>query len=200
MMPIEPFINTTYTEIARMVTQKEWGVTRRLLKRVSTITGSWTLAAGGVLAAAMIWDGLADLGVAYLTDRQGRPEALARLVLVGAPLGAFGFWLTFAPATGGAWPAVQRIDWHPLRVPTMFLLGDSTVADQSSEPYASWGQMLPRFFSPEVAIASAAGESARTRPCPSQMRMAFESVSRRPRARFNPRASRAIWVRTAART
>ncbi len=77
-----------------------------LLFYLVTIAGFSAWLAGGVLAAAMIWDGLADLGVAYLTDRQGRPEALARLVLVGAPLGAFGFWLTFAPATGGAWPAV----------------------------------------------------------------------------------------------
>lgn len=77
-----------------------------LLFYLITIAGFSAWLAGGVLAAAMIWDGLADLGVAYLTDRHGRPDALPRLVLVGAPLGALGFWLTFAPATGGTWPAV----------------------------------------------------------------------------------------------
>jgi lysophospholipase L1-like esterase len=48
--------------------------------------------------------------------------------------------------------------------PTVYLLGDSTVADQPLEPYNSWGQMLPRFFSSEVAIANHAesGESLRS--------------------------------------
>jgi lysophospholipase L1-like esterase len=46
-------------------------------------------------------------------------------------------------------------------VPTVFLLGDSTVCDQSREPYASWGQMLTRFFKPGVAIANH-GESGET--------------------------------------
>ncbi len=51
---------------------------------------------------------------------------------------------------------VQRVD-----VPTIYLLGDSTVCDQSREPYASWGQMLTRFFQPEVAVANHA-ESGET--------------------------------------
>lgn len=46
-------------------------------------------------------------------------------------------------------------------VPTIYILGDSTVCDQSKEPYASWGQMLPRFFKPEVAVANHA-ESGET--------------------------------------
>lgn len=51
----------------------------------------------------------------------------------------------------------------PVKVPTLFLLGDSTVADQSQEPYASWGQMLPRFFKPGLAVANHAesGETLR---------------------------------------
>ncbi|MBN1517013.1 rhamnogalacturonan acetylesterase [Candidatus Sumerlaeota bacterium] len=46
-------------------------------------------------------------------------------------------------------------------IPTIFLLGDSTVCDQPGEPYCSWGQMLPRFFKPTVAVANHAesGES-----------------------------------------
>jgi O-antigen/teichoic acid export membrane protein len=55
MLPIEPFISTTYADIARTVAQKEWKLTRRLLKRVSAITGLWTLAAGGVLALFGYW-------------------------------------------------------------------------------------------------------------------------------------------------
>lgn len=43
----------------------------------------------------------------------------------------------------------------------IYLLGDSTVCDQSLEPYNSWGQMLTRFFKPEVVIANH-GESGET--------------------------------------
>jgi lysophospholipase L1-like esterase len=43
---------------------------------------------------------------------------------------------------------------------TVFLAGDSTVTDQPREPYSSWGQMLPRFFKPGVAVANHA-ESGR---------------------------------------
>jgi lysophospholipase L1-like esterase len=57
--------------------------------------------------------------------------------------------------------AVRSLDIVPARVPTLFLLGDSTVCDQSAEPYASWGQMLPRFFKPGVAVANH-GESGET--------------------------------------
>jgi lysophospholipase L1-like esterase len=48
-------------------------------------------------------------------------------------------------------------------LPTVYLLGDSTICDQPSEPWASWGQMLPRFLKPGIAVANHAesGESAR---------------------------------------
>ncbi|MBL9188711.1 MAG: rhamnogalacturonan acetylesterase [Opitutaceae bacterium] len=61
----------------------------------------------------------------------------------------------------GTAPAVRRIEIEPAAVPTIFLLGDSTVCDQSKEPYNSWGQMLPRWFSTDVAIANH-GESGET--------------------------------------
>jgi lysophospholipase L1-like esterase len=59
--------------------------------------------------------------------------------------------------------AVRSIDISPATVPTIFLLGDSTVADQADEPFASWGQMLTRFFKPGIAVANHAesGESLR---------------------------------------
>ena len=44
---------------------------------------------------------------------------------------------------------------------TMFLLGDSTVTDQRYEPGASWGEMLPAFLRPDIAIANNA-ESGET--------------------------------------
>ncbi|KQU62574.1 rhamnogalacturonan acetylesterase [Sphingomonas sp. Leaf339] len=50
---------------------------------------------------------------------------------------------------------------EPVEVPTLYLLGDSTVTDQRYEPAASWGQMLPAFFGPGIAVANHA-ESGET--------------------------------------
>jgi lysophospholipase L1-like esterase len=61
----------------------------------------------------------------------------------------------------GAQPGVRSLEIEPAKVPTVFLLGDSTVCDQPAEPWNSWGQMLPRFFKPEIAVANHA-ESGET--------------------------------------
>jgi lysophospholipase L1-like esterase len=37
---------------------------------------------------------------------------------------------------------------------TIFLAGNSTVVDQDDDPWASWGQMLPRFLKPGIAVAN----------------------------------------------
>jgi lysophospholipase L1-like esterase len=62
---------------------------------------------------------------------------------------------------GGARPGVAKVEVARVDVPTVYLLGDSTVTDQPSEPYSSWGQVLTRFLEPEVAVAnhSESGES-----------------------------------------
>ena len=55
----------------------------------------------------------------------------------------------------GVAPAVQRIQIEPVAdVTTVFLCGNSTVVDQEDEPWASWGQMITRWFGPQVAIAN----------------------------------------------
>ena len=61
-------------------------------------------------------------------------------------------------------PSVCAIEIARVEAPTIYLLGDSTVCDQPSEPYNSWGQMLTRFFKPGIAIANNAesGESLRS--------------------------------------
>ncbi|WP_404339606.1 rhamnogalacturonan acetylesterase [Sphingomonas sp. MMS12-HWE2-04] len=51
-------------------------------------------------------------------------------------------------------PQVASIDIEAVTVPTVFLAGDSTVTDQRAEPAASWGQMLPALFGPDIAIAN----------------------------------------------
>ncbi|MDM4765229.1 rhamnogalacturonan acetylesterase [Pelomonas sp. SE-A7] len=61
----------------------------------------------------------------------------------------------------GPAPALRRLLIEKVELPTVFLLGDSTVADQSQEPYASWGQMLTALFKPTVAVANHA-ESGET--------------------------------------
>jgi len=61
----------------------------------------------------------------------------------------------------GAHPALRTVAIAPADVPTLYLLGDSTVCDQPAEPYNSWGQMLPRFFKPGIAVANH-GESGET--------------------------------------
>lgn len=64
----------------------------------------------------------------------------------------------------GAKPAITSITIEPVNVPTVFLLGDSTVCDQPGEPYASWGQMITRFVGDKVAVANHAqsGESLKS--------------------------------------
>ena len=61
----------------------------------------------------------------------------------------------------GARPSLDALEIEKADVPTVFILGDSTVCDQPAEPWDSWGQMLPRFFRPDIAIANHA-ESGET--------------------------------------
>jgi lysophospholipase L1-like esterase len=61
----------------------------------------------------------------------------------------------------GVNPSVRAIAIVPVKAPTLFLLGDSTVCDQGGEPYASWGQMLPRFLKPGIGVANL-GQSGET--------------------------------------
>lgn len=64
----------------------------------------------------------------------------------------------------GTLPAVKSIHIEKADVPTIYLCGNSTVTDQNYEPWASWGQMITRWFGPEVAISNHAesGLTART--------------------------------------
>lgn len=65
----------------------------------------------------------------------------------------------------GSAPLVNSIRIEPIdKVQTIFLCGNSTVVDQNNEPYASWGQMIPRWFDTSVAISNHAesGLTAKT--------------------------------------
>ena len=65
----------------------------------------------------------------------------------------------------GDYSTVQSIDIErDTQAPTLFLCGNSTVVDQDEEPWASWGQMIPRWLNDKVAVANYAesGETAST--------------------------------------
>jgi lysophospholipase L1-like esterase len=65
----------------------------------------------------------------------------------------------------GDHPSVRSISIQPAEhVPTIYIAGDSTVVDQTMEPWAAWGQMLPAFFGPRISIANEAesGETIRS--------------------------------------
>jgi len=59
-------------------------------------------------------------------------------------------------------PAVTSVEIEKAVDPvTVFIMGDSTVTDQRTEPYGTWGQMLARWFKPPVVVANFA-ESGET--------------------------------------
>lgn len=65
----------------------------------------------------------------------------------------------------GTRPRLKNVEIEPVgdRV-TVYLAGDSTVCDQDKDYYAGWGQMLGRFFTPDVAVSNHAesGQAARS--------------------------------------
>jgi lysophospholipase L1-like esterase len=71
----------------------------------------------------------------------------------------------------GDHPSVRRITVEPVTdVPTVYLAGDSTVVDQDKEPWAAWGQILPKFFGPQVSIANHAESGETIRSFETEMR------------------------------
>lgn len=65
----------------------------------------------------------------------------------------------------GDYSTVQSIDIErDETAPTIFLCGNSTVVDQDEEPWASWGQMIPRWLNDKICVANYAesGETAST--------------------------------------
>lgn len=63
-------------------------------------------------------------------------------------------------------PSIDAITIKPVRNPVqVFLMGNSTVTNQSLEPWACWGQMIPAFFGSERVVISnmaASGETLRS--------------------------------------
>jgi lysophospholipase L1-like esterase len=81
----------------------------------------------------------------------------------------------------GEHPCVCSVTVAPAPlVPTVYLAGDSTMCDQPYEPFNSWGQMLPRFFGPGVAVANHAESGESLRSFLSEKRLAKLDTLMRP--------------------
>lgn len=76
MLPIDPFIATTYAEITHTISKREWALTRRVLKRVSAISAVWTIGVGAVLALFGWWL------IPFLYGAEAAPAYPAVLILL----------------------------------------------------------------------------------------------------------------------
>jgi lysophospholipase L1-like esterase len=81
----------------------------------------------------------------------------------------------------GDHPSVRSIDIEPIPdEPVLYLAGDSTVVDQYFEPWAAWGQMLPRFFLPGIVIANHAESGETTKSFVGEKRLAKIMTTMKP--------------------
>ncbi|MET3436122.1 rhamnogalacturonan acetylesterase [Sphingomonas sp. 1185] len=100
----------------------------------------------------------------------------------------------------GPAPALCRVSIAPVEVPTLFLLGDSTVTDQPAEPAASWGQMLPAFLTPAIAVANHAESGETLKSFLTELRLDKVLASARPgdvaMIQFGHNDQKAQWPQT----
>lgn len=76
LMPIDPFIRTSFPEIARAVAEKAWARLRALLRRLTLISGIWT----GVVALAFVLAGGPLISLMY--GEQYAPAVSTLLILL----------------------------------------------------------------------------------------------------------------------
>jgi len=88
-------------------------------------------------------------------------DAARRVMLRPSEIGGLDWDNKLTLEFNGDHPSVRSISIKTIKEPTIYLAGDSTVVDQSTEPWCAWGQMLPRFFRPGVVVANHA-ESGET--------------------------------------
>ena len=87
ILPIEPFIWPTYSEITRTIAERKWRETRILLRRVSLISAAWMAVAGGGLALLGWWL------IPFLYTAEAAPTYPALLVLlIGYSFGSIFTW------------------------------------------------------------------------------------------------------------
>jgi len=123
-IPITPFISTTYPEINAAVTKKDWPLLRRLLKRVTLISGGWT----GITAVGLALFGRWLLGF-YGPDFQ--PAYVPMLLfLAGLGFANIFFWnrplllslgLPMVPYRISLWCGIAKVALAILLVPILGL-------------------------------------------------------------------------------
>ncbi len=123
-IPITPFISTTYPEINAAVTRKDWLLLRRLLKRVTLISGGWT----GITAVGLAIFGRWLLGF-YGADFQ--PAYIPMLLyLAGLGFANIFFWnrplllslgLPMVPYRISLWCGIAKVALAILLVPKLGL-------------------------------------------------------------------------------
>lgn len=123
-IPITPFIATTYPEINNTITRADWPLLRRLLKRVTLISGGWTLSTTIGLALFGRW-----LLQFYGSDFQ--PAYVPMLIfLVGLGFANIFFWnrplllslgLPLVPYRISLWCGIAKVALAFLFVPRLGL-------------------------------------------------------------------------------
>jgi lysophospholipase L1-like esterase len=109
----------------------------------------------------------------------GGPNSLVRLKPRELGILNWDHKLTFE--FNGDHPSVRSIDIEPIPdEPVIYLAGDSTVVDQYYEPWAAWGQMLPRFFLPGIVVANHAESGETTKSFVGEHRLAKIMTTMKP--------------------
>lgn len=87
MMPITPFITTSFPEMARSVVSKSWKQLRRLLRRMTIISASWTIFVTLVMALCGRW----LIGLIY-TEEFVPAYPATMILLAGFGISNIFFW------------------------------------------------------------------------------------------------------------
>ncbi len=123
-----------------------------------------------------------DTNVRY-PEIQGQPAGtpVAQVKLKPRELGILNWDHKLTLEFNGDHPSVRSIDIEPIpNEPVLYLAGDSTVVDQYYEPWAAWGQMLPRFFLPGIVIANHAESGETTKSFVGEHRLAKIMTTMKP--------------------
>jgi lysophospholipase L1-like esterase len=99
-----------------------------------------------------------QVGMTRVKAREvGRGSTAAAPVLNRNPGGEGFSWDDMLTLEFSGTPAVQGVEIvRDDNMHTVFLCGDSTMCDQPAEPYNSWGQMITRWFKPDMVVSNLA--------------------------------------------